>query len=121
MRADKLLIFAIATLALLLASCSSGESSQQLDTLAKCLSENNVIMYGAYWCPHCTNQKEMFGGSFQHINYIECSLPNRAGQTQQCADAGIKSYPTWEFKDGTRKTGELSVLQLSQLSGCSLE
>ena len=121
MRANKLLIFAIAALALLISSCSSGASSQQLDTLAKCLGENNVIMYGAYWCPHCTNQKEMFGDSFQYITYIECSLPNKAGRTQQCTDAGIKAYPTWEFKDGTRIEGEMTVHQLSKKTGCRLE
>lgn len=120
MRTNKLLIFSIAALALLISSCSSDASSQQLEILAKCLGESDVIMYGAYWCPHCANQKEMFGGSFQYVNYIECSLPNRAGQTQVCKDANIDSYPTWEFKDGSRTKGEMTFLQLSRKSGCSL-
>ncbi len=77
-------------------------------------------MYGAYWCQHCNSQKEMFGESWHHINYIECSLPNRAGQTQICADAGVKAYPTWEFNDGSRIEGGMTLLQLAQKTGCSL-
>ena len=94
--------------------------SGSYDSFAKCLTDNEVKFYGAYWCPHCTNQKEMFGKSFKYINSVECSLPNNAGQTKECTDAGIKGYPTWEFKDKQRMSGELSFEQLSQLSGCKL-
>jgi len=90
------------------------------DEFAKCLSEKGVKFYGAYWCPHCNNQKQMFGESFQYINSIECSLPNRAGQTAFCTQAGIRAYPTWEFGDGRRFEGELSFEQLSQYSGCKI-
>lgn len=78
-------------------------------------------MYGAYWCPHCQEQKKMFGGSWDKVDYIECSLPNRAGETAICNQAGITSYPTWQFADGTRKTGTLSLEDLSFFSGCALE
>ena len=117
-----LLLFSLIVF-LFITSCAKSaapSSSLQYDNFAKCLSDNNVRMYGAYWCPHCANQKEMFGDSFQYVNYIECSLPNRAGQTQACKDAIIESYPTWEFKDGSRTKGEMTFLQLSQKSGCSL-
>ena len=62
----------------------------------------------------------MFGSSFEHVNYIECSLPDRSDQTEICKEAGIKVYPTWEFADGKRIEGQISLLQLSQLSGCNL-
>jgi hypothetical protein len=91
------------------------------DEFAKCLTNNGVKMYGAYWCPHCNNQKKMFGDSWKYINYIECSLPNRAGQTEFCKQAGIRAYPTWEFKNGERIEGELTLEQLSQYSNCKLE
>ncbi len=77
-------------------------------------------MYGAYWCPHCINQKEQFGPSWQYINYIECSLPGGRGQTTQCEQAGIEGYPTWEFGDGERASGELTFEMLSEKSGCVL-
>jgi hypothetical protein len=91
------------------------------DEFAKCLSENGVTMYGAYWCPHCNAQKQMFGNSWSQVNYVECSLPNKAGQTQVCTESGIKSYPTWEFQDGLRIEGEMPLEKISSLSGCKLE
>ncbi len=96
------------------------KSSGKYDNFAKCLTDSGVKMYGAYWCPHCNNQKQMFGDSWQYVDYIECSLPNRAGQTQVCNQAGIKAYPTWEFQDGKRVEGELTFQQLSQYSNCQL-
>ena len=96
------------------------KSTGKYDSFAKCLADNGVKMYGAYWCPHCNNQKQMFGSSWQYVNYIECSLPNRAGQTQVCNQAGIRAYPTWEFQDGNILEGELTFTQLSQYSNCQL-
>jgi hypothetical protein len=91
------------------------------DEFAKCLSENDVTMYGAYWCPHCNAQKQMFGNSWSQVNYVECSLPNKAGQTQECTESGIKSYPTWEFQNSLRIEGEMPLEKISSLSGCNLE
>lgn len=90
------------------------------DSFAQCLSNNGVKMYGAYWCPHCQDQKEMFGDSWKNVNYIECSLPNGAGQTKECTAAGIRSYPTWQFADGTRVSGTLSFQELSARTSCTL-
>lgn len=90
------------------------------DEFAQCLTDKGIKMYGAYWCPHCTAQKELFGKSWKYVNYIECSLPNRAGQTTECRDAGIQSYPTWEFVDSSRISGSLSLQQLNEKSDCEL-
>src|SRR5215467_2633829 len=46
----------------------------RLDAFAKCLTAKNAKMYGAYWCPHCQDQKEMFGSSFQYAPYVECGI-----------------------------------------------
>jgi len=85
--------------------------------LAKCLSEKNATMYGAFWCPHCLEQKNMFGKSFELINYVECSTPDKQ-QTLYCSSRDIKGYPTWEFADGKRQSGYLGKDLLKQLSGC---
>ncbi len=77
-------------------------------------------MYGAYWCSHCENQKEMFGSSWKHVEYVECSLPGNRIQTEFCAKAGITSYPTWEFTNGARIAEEVSLSGLSEKSGCTL-
>ena len=96
-------------------------NSSQYDTFAQCLTEKGTTMYGAYWCGHCQNKKELFGGSWKYMNYVECSLPGGNGQTEICKQAGIEGYPTWEFADGTRKSGELQLEQLSILAGCPLQ
>src|SRR3989344_1139331 len=88
------------------------------DQLAQCLTDKGAKMYGAYWCSHCQNQKRMFGPSFSKINSIECSLPDGKTQTQACQEAGIKSYPTWEFGDGSRLEGEVSLETLAQKTNC---
>jgi|TARA_Y100000310_G_scaffold343261_1_gene450036 glutaredoxin len=99
---------------------NSDDSVGANDEFAKCLTENNVKIYGAYWCPHCKDQKELFGNSWKHVDYIECSLPNNAGQTAVCSQAGIQSYPMWEFSDGSRVLGYQTLEGLSQLSNCNL-
>ena len=91
------------------------------DDFAQCLTDNGVKMFGAYWCPHCQDQKKLFGRSFAKINYVECSLPNQGGQNQLCNDEGIESYPTWQFSDGTRQTGVVTLQQLSEKNGCELK
>lgn len=95
-------------------------SSGKYEDFAKCVSDSGAKMYGTYWCSHCASQKKSFGNSFSKINYVECSEPNNSGQTKACKDAGIQSYPTWEFGDGTREEGVLSLEKISQITGCSL-
>ncbi|HIG52032.1 hypothetical protein CXT76_00765 [Candidatus Parvarchaeota archaeon] len=87
---------------------------------AKCLSDNGAKMYGASWCGACKKQKEIFGSSFKHVNYIECASSG-GGQSATCSSANIEAYPTWEFSDGSRTSSVLGVNQLAQLTGCSLE
>ncbi len=88
---------------------------------AQCLTEKDVKFYGAFWCPHCARQKQLFGDALEKINYIECSLPDRSGQTSICIGKNITGYPTWEFTDGTRLSGEQTLEKLSQKSGCALQ
>jgi len=88
-----------------------------LDTLAKCLSQKGVKMYGAWWCPHCQNQKKAFGSSWKYINYVECAI-GQSGQTKECKDKKIEGYPTWIFPDGKRVTGEQDPQSLGLAVGC---
>lgn len=93
----------------------------KLDTFAQCLKDKGVVFYGAFWCPHCQNTKAMFGNSAKLLPYVECSTPDGKGQTQICIDKGIKSYPTWVFPNATTTlTGEHTLQELSQASGCPL-
>ncbi|MBI1866562.1 MAG: hypothetical protein HY005_03215 [Candidatus Staskawiczbacteria bacterium] len=92
----------------------------KLDAFAKCIKEDGAVFYGAFWCPHCQNQKTMFGKSAKYLPYVECSTPNGQSQLPVCKDKDINSYPTWEFKDGSRLTGEASLTELSEKTGCRL-
>lgn len=90
------------------------------DELAQCLKEKGAVFYGAFWCPHCQNQKNAFGKSFKHVPYQECSTPDGKGQLQVCTDAGIESYPTWIFADGSKVVGQQSFTTLAQKTSCQL-
>ena len=95
------------------------EVPEDMDAFAKCLTDNGARMYGAYWCGHCNEQKESFGESWEFIDYVECSYSS-GGQALECSTAGIKAYPTWEFKDGSRLSGRLSFEELSRNTGCGI-
>jgi hypothetical protein len=92
----------------------------RLDAFAKCLASKPAKMYGAYWCPHCADQKEMFESSFQYVPYVECGVPGSHDEAQVCKDAGIKHFPTWEFAGGERQEGTLALQALGAKAGCSL-
>lgn len=92
----------------------------KLDTLAQCLKDKGATFYGAFWCPHCQNQKAMFGKSAKLLPYIECSTPDGKSQLQICRDKKIEGYPTWEFADGSRESGEVSLEKLAEKTGCEL-
>lgn len=104
------------------------QNSHRYDTFARCLGEKQVKMYGAYWCPHCAEQKEKFGASFANVPYVECGIPgnSRGGETQQCKDEGIKKFPTWVLPPTAanpqweRQERVFSLEELSARSGCAL-
>lgn len=93
----------------------------EIVAFADCLKEEGAIFYGAFWCPHCQSQHRMFGkkGS-EALPYTECSTPDGQGQTEACAEAGIESYPTWQFADGSRVGGVQSVQDLSEKTSCPI-
>jgi hypothetical protein len=99
---------------------SSSTSPGKYDDFAKCLTENNAEFYGAFWCSHCADQKRLFGNSIKHVTYIECSNPDRKGQTSICINEKITGYPTWKFSDGSKVSGVLGLDELAQRSGCPL-
>ncbi|PIZ82571.1 hypothetical protein COX97_04050 [Candidatus Pacearchaeota archaeon CG_4_10_14_0_2_um_filter_05_32_18] len=96
------------------------ETPGRYDDFAKCLTNNNVTMYGAWWCPHCKDQKELFGKSWQYVNYVECSTPDGNAQLPVCEKAGIEGYPTWELGNGSRIDRVLTLKYLSGLTDCTL-
>jgi uncharacterized membrane protein/glutaredoxin len=95
-----------------------GPEDPKIRALAEHLSEQGVIFYGASWCPHCQEQKRLFGASAVRLPYIECSPagPN-APQAPSCARAGIQSYPTWIIGGQTIAGEVLTLAQLAVAAG----
>ena len=91
-----------------------------LNTFAQCLAAKQAKMYGAYWCPHCADQKAMFESSFHFVPYVECGVPGSRDESPACKAVGIKHFPTWEFADGERQEGTQSLHFLGTKTGCSL-
>ena len=91
-----------------------------LDGFAQCLKAKGAKMYGAWWCPHCADQKEMFGYAFQYVNYVECSPEGQRTLNEVCKQAAIKNFPTWQFPDGSRTEGAQQLSVLGEKTGCRL-
>ena len=104
---------------LVYAGISSSSKPGEYDDFAKCLTENNIKEYGAFWCSNCAEQKKMFGKSFEFVNYIECDARGNNAQPELCQQNGIRGYPTWII-DGEKYEGVQSLENLAQYSGCSL-
>lgn len=77
--------------------------------------------YGASWCPHCQQQKALFGAAGDDLPYVECS-PHGPGtpQATACLAAEITSYPTWVI-GSQRYPRVLSAAELARLTGYSPE
>lgn len=87
------------------------------DSFAQCINNSGAKFYGAWWCPHCQAQKALFGKSAKLLPYQECSDKSQK-QTKECDDLGIQGYPTWQFPDGTRQTGERTFAELAAKTNC---
>jgi len=114
-----LLILGVA-FTVVLRSSEAPEGPGKYDAFAQCLKDQGAVFYGAFWCPHCQSQKKLFGSSVKLLPYVECSTADGNAQTQICIDKNINTYPTWEFADGSRLSGEVPLAQLAEKTACVL-
>lgn len=91
-------------------------TSDDNSTLAECLTDNGVKMYGTERCSHCKNQKSLFGSDFAKITYIDCDE-----QKQICMDNGIQGYPTRKDSAGNFFAGVQSLEALAAIGGCQVD
>lgn len=98
----------------------SAAESKKLEPFAQCVNDSGAKFYGAYWCPHCNQQKALFGRAHKALPYIECSTPGGDGQTEVCQEEEIQSYPTWKFPDETVLSGVVTLEVLAAQTGCQL-
>ena len=83
--------------------------------LARHLRDKGAVMYGAYWCPHCTEQKALFGDAAKDLPYVECDPKGMNARPDLCEKAGVKSFPTWVMGD-KRREGVQSAQALAEFS-----
>ena len=84
--------------------------------LAEHLTSQGAVMYNAYWCPHCHDQKEMFGKeAAEKLNLVECAEDGFNNQRQLCKDKGITGFPSWEI-NGSIDSGVKTLKELAELS-----
>ena len=85
--------------------------------LAEQLTASGAVMYSAYWCPHCHEQKELFGRqATEKLEVIECAPDGRNSQKALCDTKKIEGYPSWEIK-GVVDSGVKPLNTLADLSG----
>ena len=94
--------------------------NHRYDGFAKCLASKQTKMYGLYWCPHCAEQKEMFGKAFQYVPYVECAIKGSRALAPECTAAKVKLFPSWQFGASPPKEGVFPLNELSDKTGCSL-
>jgi uncharacterized membrane protein/glutaredoxin len=93
------------------------QSGQAEVTLARHLTDIGAKMYSAYWCPHCHDQKQLFGQeAAKQLPIVECAADGRNAQVQLCQAAGIQGFPTWEI-NGQKYSGTRNLNELADLSG----
>ena len=89
----------------------AGASPYQV-ALARHLASTRAVMYGAFWCPHCQEQKEMFAEASGMLPYVECDPKGAGARPDLCEKASVKSFPTWVIGDqrleGTQSLDELA-------------
>lgn len=116
---NKIKLFAAISLSLVvLAGCGEPPKPGKYAEAAKCLTEKGVVMYGAYWCPHCANQKKFWGDDFQFIKYQECDDKGANGNHKLCIEQGVTQYPTWFFPGQGNLVGEQQPWDLAKIGNC---
>ena len=94
-----------------------GPEEPSVQALAEHLKQKGAQFYGASWCPHCQDQKRIFGSSAHRLPYVECSPGGRnAPQAAICAAQRIATYPTWVI-NGRWFTEVMSLKQLADATG----
>jgi len=85
--------------------------------LAEHLTAKGATMYSAYWCPHCHEQKEMFGKeAAAKLKIVECAPDGRDSQAALCKSKNIQGFPSWEI-NGKIDSGVKPLAKLAELSG----
>jgi uncharacterized membrane protein len=85
--------------------------------LADHLKAKGIVMYSAWWCPHCHEQKQLFGKeAAERLTIVECAADGRDSQKELCDAKGLQGFPSWEI-NGQIDSGVKPLEKLAELSG----
>lgn len=88
--------------------------------LATHLRAIGAKMYGAFWCSHCLEQKQMFGREAAKVlDYVECYPDGFKTGTElgkECAKIKIEGFPMWVINGQVLK-GYQEFPELAKASG----
>ncbi|MFO7629907.1 MAG: vitamin K epoxide reductase family protein [Prochlorococcaceae cyanobacterium] len=85
--------------------------------LADHLRSSGAVMYSAYWCPHCHDQKELFGRqATARLRIVECAADGRNSEKALCDSKKIEGFPSWEIA-GSIDSGVKPLEVLAERSG----
>ncbi|WP_017654086.1 vitamin K epoxide reductase family protein [Fortiea contorta] len=95
---------------------TSGEAET---ALARHLAQVGAKEYSAYWCPHCHEQKLLFGREAEQIIdenvKVECAPGGLNAKPEVCQAAKIQGFPTWII-NGKSYSGVQNLEELAKVS-----
>lgn len=65
------------------------------------MAENEIVMYGTYWCPDCKRAKKYFGEQRVAYRWVDIEKDEAARKLVQEINHGRRSVPTIFFPDGS--------------------
>ena len=107
-------------------SCDSADDGdptpEQLEKLARCLTDKGFVVYGTSTCSGCRAQRKAFGDAWSYINYVECDPHEPESQVDRCLKFKIRKTPTWILEVDGKEIKRLESYQLledlARFSGC---
>ena len=88
-------------------------TATEKESLAKCLTQKGIYLYGTINCPNCEVQKEKFGEAVKDIIYISCYT----NKTKCEKYSTQKVYPYWGM-NSTIIVGPIPLLKLKEKTNC---
>ena len=92
------------------------KSSTSSLRLAEHLTSAGVVMYSAYWCPHCHDQKQLFGEeATKALEIVECATDGQNNNAKLCREKKLEGFPSWEINQFI-ESGVKSLKELADLT-----
>lgn len=92
--------------------------SPDLVAFAQALTDSGASFLGAEWSQASTDQRALFEDGSQYLDFIELTNPDRTSNAIAIAN-GLNSE-TWDFGNGTRVIGTLTLEEISEASGVAI-